>query len=525
MNGGVDPDRAQSVRRSIPRLRENSQLVALRPVIERLTGRIDWQSSLGGEIKAVGSGIDQLRIPEPSGRALTLNGFILCVLGILVSGLGTARGQLTNPTDGCTQHVQGVSVKMNGSAQQYSLPPGSLFRVAMASPLRWADWRPGTWKEAEFLRPVYSEGKIIIPAKSRLVMEIDQIVTARDKSHNHLSRSGDIASLVYSAFHNEQSHMVTLRTAVVISPSGSVIPVRISILNIAEWSPVRTKGEKKPLDPPTDIEIQLNTAAIPSRHTELILRLDQQALFPTSVSGEARPVNVPTGLIGIKAGTHARLMLLTPLSASANRNGDPFQARLMEPIFIDGEIGLPEGCLLEGRIIRRVPPRCLNRAGKLHLGFERLILPNGCAVAISGSLSGAENDGKAQLYLDSEGVLAAQKQGTAAVMLNIVTSWLVGKMLDDLLEEGIKWGAAVVTDASAAATARYFGMGIGVALFVMQRGKDAWLSKYANLEVTFNRPVKLDLPATRHESLVPPASSSEEFQVPIPSPTAESAQQ
>jgi len=52
------------------------------------------------------------------------------------------------------------------------LLPGRVFRTNMSHPPRWADWRSGSWMEAEFSCPVYSGGQIAIPAKSRLVFEI-----------------------------------------------------------------------------------------------------------------------------------------------------------------------------------------------------------------------------------------------------------------------------------------------------------------------------------------------------------------
>ena len=63
--------------------------------------------------------------------------------------------------------------------------------------------------------------------------------------------------------------------------------------------------------------------------------------------------------------------------------------------------------------------------------------------------------------------------------------------MEDLIEEVIKWGASLVTGATAATIARYFGIGTGVALMVLQKGKDARLPPFAELQVTFNRPVFL----------------------------------
>lgn len=147
--------------------------------------------------------------------------------------------------------------------------------------------------------------------------------------------------------------------------------------------------------------------------------------------------------------------------------------------------------MFEGQVTKSIAPRCLNRGGRLHLDFRRLILPSGSTVEISASLNGAESDIKSQLNLDIEGDLSAGRQGKVALLVHLGISWLAGKVVDDLIEEGIKWGASSVSAATAATVARYFGIGTGVALMVLQHGKDTRLSQYAELQVIFNRPVFL----------------------------------
>ncbi len=83
------------------------------------------------------------------------------------------------------------------------------------------------------------------------------------------------------------------------------------------------------------------------------------------------------------------------------------------------------------------------------------------------------------------------------LLLNIGTSWLAGKIVDDRIEEGIKWGVEGIANGSVATTARYFGLGTGLALFALHKGRDVLLPQFAEIEVTFNRPLFLELGAER----------------------------
>ena len=80
-------------------------------------------------------------------------------------------------------------------------------------------------------------------------------------------------------------------------------------------------------------------------------------------------------IVTIAAGTRAKVILLGSLSASRSREGDMFQARTVEPVLNDSTMVLPEGSVLQGRVVRRIPPRMLSRifVTVLHRGeqFER----------------------------------------------------------------------------------------------------------------------------------------------------------
>jgi hypothetical protein len=71
----------------------------------------------------------------------------------------------------------------------------------------------------------------------------------------------------------------------------------------------------------------------------------------------------------------------------------------------------------------------------------------------------------------------------------------LGKLTDDLAEEGIKALLIASAPAAAATAARYIGLGAGVAWYLAHRGREAVLPRYACIEITFNRAVNVERPA------------------------------
>lgn len=93
------------------------------------------------------------------------------------------------------------------------------------------------------------------------------------------------------------------------------------------------------------------------------------------------------------------------------------------------------------------------------------------------------------MKIDSEGTLEGGRRGKVATVVGVGAAYLVGKVADDLLEEGVKFGVGIAASGTATIVARYVEIGTGLLFFFARRGKDARLPEYTELEVTFNRPV------------------------------------
>lgn len=166
-------------------------------------------------------------------------------------------------------------------------------------------------------------------------------------------------------------------------------------------------------------------------------------------------------------------------------------ARLLESIPVNDGVSVPAGSLFEGRVVRRIPPHRFNRPGLVHLRFYRLILPTGSATDIATSLGSVELETTGLLKVDREGTLRGASYDKRHLVLRLGSSYLTGKIADDLLEAGLNVGTSAVASGTATALSRYVGIGAGLLFTCLRRASDVRLPKYAELEITFVRPVMI----------------------------------
>ncbi len=79
----------------------------------------------------------------------------------------------------------------------------------------------------------------------------------------------------------------------------------------------------------------------------------------------------------VPAGTALMVKLETTLATFSNKAGDPFQARLTQPVVLNGKTLIPAGTVVEGRVTKVAEPRRIT--GKPTIGIlpEALVLPTG----------------------------------------------------------------------------------------------------------------------------------------------------
>ena len=81
--------------------------------------------------------------------------------------------------------------------------------------------------------------------------------------------------------------------------------------------------------------------------------------------------------VEVPAGTVLELELLTALDSGVNQPGDEIQARTLNPIYVDGELVLGSGALVEGRVTEVQASGRVKGRAVLGFTFERLDTPGG----------------------------------------------------------------------------------------------------------------------------------------------------
>jgi hypothetical protein len=165
----------------------------------------------------------------------------------------------------------------------------------------------------------------------------------------------------------------------------------------------------------------------------------------------ARPVlaTPDPALLTVPAETEASLVLLSGINTKISQVDDRVEGQLVQPVYVDGQLALPQGTLLFGRVIKARAAGRLHRPGEIGLRFDEISLPDGETQSVFARLSALENPGK--LRLDREGYLKGGRQ----LSWNFLTGSLAGTSALMIIPRVA--GATAAASAGSIATAGAFG--------------------------------------------------------------------
>ena len=123
---------------------------------------------------------------------------------------------------------------------------------------------------------------------------------------------------------------------------------------------------------------------------------------------------------------HARL--LTALDSATARRGMPVSAVITQPLFSSKHLLIvPQGSMLNGRVVEARAARMLHRNGKLRFTFQRLTPPAAAQVqVVHASVQGLAAPSAAHLRLDAEGGVSpiqSKKRFIAPAISVMVAAW------------------------------------------------------------------------------------------------------
>ncbi len=377
----------------------------------------------------------------------------------------------------------------------YTVPAGTILRVTLSSRLNLSHLQSGNQVEGELERPVYVYDREVIPARTHIhavVGEVDKHKVEQKKGFlEHLQ------AIRSFGLNRKYEYGVTFESAQLTPPDGSPQPLDIKFVQAGEVVELHTKGDQVEVGGGTAGDYAKHAPGVGTissikhgkkqaqqyRHPEVTLETEQ----PISFLLPAGPSTATPGQVSvIPSGTHARLLLLEPLSASDSKQGDIFHARVLQPIIENGRLVVPEGSTLVGHIGKVVAPRRLNRAGSVYLAFDKLVLPNGAAQSVAASLVGTAMDKKQAGKMDEEGGLHGQGPGAKKMLKDFGVGLASQQVADE------------VAEMAAHAAGPYVSIPMGLFMFLGGHGHDVELPRFSELQVVFGRPMPIG-----HDQVVP----------------------
>jgi len=92
------------------------------------------------------------------------------------------------------------------------------------------------------------------------------------------------------------------------------------------------------------------------------------------------------GQTALPAGTAVKMKLETTLATFSSKAGDPFSARVTEPVVMNGKTVIPVGTTVEGRVTKTNEPRRIAGKPTIAIFPENLVFPNGDKFMLNASL-------------------------------------------------------------------------------------------------------------------------------------------
>ena len=140
----------------------------------------------------------------------------------------------------------------------------------------------------------------------------------------------------------------------------------------------------------------------------LMLAVELATLLPLKVLAlpEAPATDHPQNLT-LAAGTELRVTLTTALSSKTNETGDPFTAKVEDPIFEKGQEIIPAGSIVEGRVSLVKEPGRAKGVAEMKLTPEKIAVGDNVEYDISAGLQEASGAPTVKT-VDEEGTLKGQ---------------------------------------------------------------------------------------------------------------------
>jgi hypothetical protein len=393
-----------------------------------------------------------------------------------------------SPTFGCAGDDPSLA------APQPAADSGLYLKVLLSHPVRMSKLKPGDLVEGSLSSDVYVTNHKLFAAGSAVRLTVDHLEKRKRTPNDHWP-------WVVQAFTPRKENYPVFKAATVAQDTVES-SLQVSLISVSRMREVHATARKdrsgqQPSGANGAVEVSRSNAKKPATPT-LVLeasRIDDPAstAYATNETDSTEPDSSRPDTL--PAGTHCKILLLDSVSASKSKPGDTVRARLLEPVLVNSKVILPAGTLMEGKVVKKTPPRRLSRAGSLYLAFTELTLLEGKRVPIAASLAGAELDERSHTRMDAEGRLHGERPGKIWMAINLGMTAGISKEVDDGVQLVIEAIVSTATDASTAGTARIISGCVSGLYMATRRGRDVVLPRFTEMDISFDRPVSLNTDA------------------------------
>jgi hypothetical protein len=369
---------------------------------------------------------------------------------------------------------------------------GLYVKVQLNAPVKFSKLKPGDLVEGTLARDVYSADREVFSSGSAVRLTVDHLEKRRREPNDHWPG-------VIKLFTPRHENFPVFKAATVSGAAGESA-LRVSMISVSTQREVLAQTKKRAAGQPAGPEAGAVEVG-PSQKGEqdkkkpvfptIILEafgLDNDKMSSPTADASARS-SLPLGPQVLPAGSRWKILLLGDVSASKSNPGDLVQARLLEPVLLDSHVVLPAGSLVEGKVVKKIPPRMLSRAGSLYLTFTDLTLPGGNRVPIAATLAGAELDRKSHTKMDKEGGLHGEHPGKAWMAINIGVTAGIAKEADDTFQLIFEAIISTATDTSTAGTGRIIAACASTIYLATRHGRDVIIPRFTEMNISLDRPL------------------------------------
>ena len=368
-----------------------------------------------------------------------------------------------------------------------SRDPGLYVKVQLPVRLKLSKLKPGDLVEGTLARDVYSADHELFPAGRHVHLTVDHLEKRRRARNDHWP-------WVVNVFTPRHENYPAFKNATVTQDQGDST-FQVSLISVSQKREVHAQAKKNKgpqlVEEHGTVEVSKSNVKQPVAPVMVLeaFGIDAPAINPEkSADGDS---DKAAPMAALPTGTLCKILLLSDVSASKSKPGDVVQARLLEPVLLNSRVVLPAGSLIEGKVVKRTPPRWGSRAGSLSLAFTALTLPGGNLIPITASLAGAELDQRSHTKIDAEGRLHGEHPGKAWLAINIGVTAGLAKEADDTIQVIIELIVSSATDASTAGSGRIAAACVSGIFMVTRHGRDVMIPRFTEMDISLDRPLSI----------------------------------